>query len=420
MPNLSANARRALPASIQTLNPFTSDRIASATALTSLMAMTVLVTLPALLPLARRLTPWLLAYCALLTLLAFARSRSAIRAIGVPVVRALVALVALMGWATVSLQWSLWSDKGLESVGLGVAMLTTAAIVTAAKVNEHTVRLQRWLAFGLTIGASLVVLDLLTGAWIISTFHRAIQTYNYNMVVVTLLALSFAQWRKDPAGSWWPNALSIVAVVIAIFISDSQSAQLAIAVAALAAIAAACLPLQIFRPLMIAALGFYWLASPWLTTIADYVALDLGYAGNTANIHERLEIWRGYSLMSLQGLPLGWGVGSSGAASLIDTYPTLADDIRKGLRASHPHSNPLQVLIELGLPGVLFAWVASAQMLYAFDISERQERARVAAALAGLLTVGLVGHGLWQGWWLATIVCALFAMRITSAAHDTP
>jgi O-antigen ligase len=115
---------------------------------------------------------------------------------------------------------------------------------------------------------------------------------------------------------------------------------------------------------------------------------------------------------------LGWGLDSSraipGGKELIRL-----DQTRLPL---HPHNAPLQVWLELGLPGaVLFAallgwlWLRIATAawppLYA---------AACGGSLAAIYAILSAGWGIWQEWWLATLALAAFAILAMERAAVTP
>jgi O-antigen ligase len=73
---------------------------------------------------------------------------------------------------------------------------------------------------------------------------------------------------------------------------------------------------------------------------------------------------------------------------------------------------PLQVWAETGLAGVL---VALGLLLWGVVRPlSRLEARRLAprfAAFAAILAVALVGHGAWQGWWLALLGATIIWFR---------
>lgn len=71
----------------------------------------------------------------------------------------------------------------------------------------------------------------------------------------------------------------------------------------------------------------------------------------------------------------------------------------------HPHNSTLQIWLELGLPGVAALMLVLAGIGAAFLRARAPvpSRAGAAGALAAMSVPFLVGFGVWQGWWLATL-----------------
>jgi O-antigen ligase len=81
----------------------------------------------------------------------------------------------------------------------------------------------------------------------------------------------------------------------------------------------------------------------------------------------------------------------------------------------HPHNAALQIWLELGLVGAIAA--AAAMLALGRRIrGDRATRAALAGTLLAACTVGSVGYGIWQGWWMGAlwILVALGAVLIPS------
>ena len=86
----------------------------------------------------------------------------------------------------------------------------------------------------------------------------------------------------------------------------------------------------------------------------------------------------------------------------------------------HPHSAPLQTLLELGAIGAVIAlallWLVSARL----DVLSGRTRAFGQALFVAALAIGSVAFGMWQNWWLALSVSVALLVPLTapSAAGD--
>ena len=71
----------------------------------------------------------------------------------------------------------------------------------------------------------------------------------------------------------------------------------------------------------------------------------------------------------------------------------------------HPHNSVLQIRLELGAPGTaaLILILAGIGVAFLRARAPAVSRAGAAGALAAMSVPFLVGFGIWQGWWLATL-----------------
>ena len=84
----------------------------------------------------------------------------------------------------------------------------------------------------------------------------------------------------------------------------------------------------------------------------------------------------------------------------------------------HPHNAPLQLWLELGVPGavvfallVALAWLALAEVDW-----PRPFAAAAGASLMAALVASLASYGVWEEWWLSTLWFALFAILVMAGS----
>jgi O-antigen ligase len=140
---------------------------------------------------------------------------------------------------------------------------------------------------------------------------------------------------------------------------------------------------------------------PGLTQTADQIKLSAGH---------RLLIWS-FAGDRIAERPLaGWGLDSSRA------IPGGKDPIRpdETWLPLHPHNAPLQLWLELGVPGVVLfsllvthAWGSLAAAPW-----PRTFAAASGASLAIALIASFSTYGIWQEWWLGTLWFALFIILV--------
>jgi O-antigen ligase len=148
---------------------------------------------------------------------------------------------------------------------------------------------------------------------------------------------------------------------------------------------------------------------PLLAETADDVKLSAGH---------RLLIWS-FAGDRIAERPLaGWGLDASRA------IPGGKDPIRPGQTwmPLHPHNAPLQLWLELGVPGaVLFAMVVA---LFWFALATVAWPRLFAAAAGGSLMAALVAsfasYGIWEEWWLGTLWFSLFVIIVMARVAGPP
>jgi hypothetical protein len=138
---------------------------------------------------------------------------------------------------------------------------------------------------------------------------------------------------------------------------------------------------------------------------ADAVKLSAGH---------RLLIWSFVGDRIAEGPLAGWGFDASRA------MPGGKDLIRPGQTwmPLHPHDAPLQLWLELGVPGaVLFALIVALVWFALADIDwPRLFAAAAGASLMAALVVSFASYGIWEEWWLDTLWFFLFAIIVMARA----
>ena len=71
----------------------------------------------------------------------------------------------------------------------------------------------------------------------------------------------------------------------------------------------------------------------------------------------------------------------------------------------HPHNAPLQLWLELGIPGALLFVAITACLLIAIArrLRDRLAAATAATVLLVAITLSSFSYGIWQTWWLAAL-----------------
>jgi exopolysaccharide production protein ExoQ len=330
-------------------------------------------------------------------------------------------LGCLLLWGAVSALWSLDPIRSLlvaaRLTGLFVAGL---ALVAAASSIAAPGRLTLLLVAGLVLGIVMALTELATGGALSSYFsERAYQAARLNQASIAFAVLVL------PVGAMLVSfGYKICATLLAIATVGTIYA-LAGTAAKAALIAGLPMGLFLYRSGPVAAraaavisiiiivtapLTFARLARlPALSESADSVKLSAGH---------RLLIWSFAGDRIAEQALGGWGLDSSRA------IPGGEDPIRPGETwlPLHPHNAPLQLWLELGVPGAA---------LFAFGVALVWRALAHAgwpplffAAAGGGLTIAFVGcfatYGIWQEWWLGTLWFSLFLVLVMARVVGRP
>ena len=140
-----------------------------------------------------------------------------------------------------------------------------------------------------------------------------------------------------------------------------------------------------------------------------------------SSMWHRLAIWSFVGSRIAERPAFGWGLDSSraipgGDAPIPDGHPG------QTMLPLHPHNAPLQVWLELGLPGALLFALFAARLWLALG---RVPWPPLYAAAAGgslvtALTVALSSYGVWQEWLIASEFLTLFLILVMARVAAQP
>ena len=322
-------------------------------------------------------------------------------------------LGCLLLWGAASALWSVDPIRSL-TVAARLAGLFAAglALVAAAGMIAAPRRMTLFLVGGLVVGLAMAAAERATGGVLSSLFSD--RTYRASRL--NQASISFAILLLPVSAMLVCRSQKIFAVLLTIATAVTVyglagTAAKAVLVAGLPiglllyrsrpliarAAAAISIVVIVTAPLSFARL--VWL--PALSETVDGVKFSAGH---------RLLIWSFAGDRIAERALAGWGLDSSRA------IPGGEDPIRfdETWLPLHPHNAPLQLWLELGVPGaVLFALLVAL----AWAALARAEWPPLFAAAAGAsFTTAFLGcfatYGIWQEWWLGTLWFSLFVVLV--------
>jgi exopolysaccharide production protein ExoQ len=316
----------------------------------------------------------------------------------------------LLAWGAISAVWALHPTATLTLArGLAILFLAILGMIVAAGTLDTAGK--QSLCVPILVGFALCLLPLgveifsgdAVSRWIHAWQHgtEAVSFGVVDRALVLLLLFGFVAALALRQRGWM--LAGSAAMLPALFLSgfaNSQSARLSAAAGLAVFIGVWFLGRRLV--LALGALAVLFVAvvpllplGPLAPTVVKPFLIGLKYSA----LH-RFYIWEFVAHRIVERPLLGWGLNS-------------ARDIPGGDREApgggillglHPHDGPLQVWLELGLPGAaLFAallWLTFAAIA---RLEDRFARAVTAGMAVTAFGIACLSFGIWQTWWVATL-----------------
>lgn len=214
----------------------------------------------------------------------------------------------------------------------------------------------------------------------------------------------------------WPLWIATVLIFLAVALSStSQSAVIAIVGGAVVWLIASFAPRVALLGVSAAAIAIVALG-PWMVEIAllNREVFETGFFTSASAI-PRLLIWQDVARIIAEHPFLGTGLESTRVLSFFGAPP---GDLGATVGANHPHNAALQIRVEFGVLGLsLTAALFTALTIRLLKLPPDQMRV-AASTLAAIVAVSVVSHGMWQSWWLGTILLAVVVAKAYCRSSD--
>ncbi|MFN0043909.1 MAG: O-antigen ligase family protein [Alphaproteobacteria bacterium] len=339
---------------------------------------------------------------------------------------ALAPAMALGAWATLSLLWAIdWKLAAEEVLRFALALAGIAVLMAAANGldREGRVRVSRHFVRGALAGAIFLTFEIFTRGLVLKTLRGFIHpdvpflfstAFNRATAVIAILVwpLALALLRRR---AWRLTAIIPLLWGLWAIVSLDKHASAIALLAGLATFALSWLSGRL-------ATAVFCVAAILTITLAPIVPRLVLEPKNVASVfpdisfseYHRLIIWR-FTAERIADRPLlGWGMNSSRAipggkdleeTAIPERAPRGSGDNPGERLPLHPHSAPLQLWLELGLPGAALGAAFAAGLAWRLRRTAFDRPAR-AAALGAMASAGIIfamSFSLWQSWWLATL-----------------
>lgn len=319
-----------------------------------------------------------------------------------------ILVVLILVLSASSLLWAKYFDTSKAKVFKLLALLPPQILLIslATSLNKDQLKpLEKYLPIGF-IAASIFLIfemimqgvlhDLVRGMPVShiadpTDFNRgSVALVLYSFSIFGLLSLKYNSYKA---------ILVFIPLAIAVFISRSQSAQLALLVGS-ATLFLFPYQFKMAWKILKYAIIVLILATPFVTSyVYENFAQDLqnipvlakGYAG------DRLEIWDYISRYALQSPWLGYGIEATRDVTDFDSQYIFSDESD----VLHPHNFVVQIWMEFGLLGIsiLIGLIYALFTKLENQCNLVQQKIFLPTVMAVLVPASLA-YGLWQGLWI--------------------
>ncbi len=178
-----------------------------------------------------------------------------------------------------------------------------------------------------------------------------------------------------------------------------------------------CLAPKLMTNLVFLGIAALLLFAPWIFQIWYQVAEGLPLPRSTTFL-VRAEIWDKIAQLSLQKPLLGHGLESTRYIGTID----FAQKYYKGDEVTHPHNMFVQIWMDMGLVGVLFALLFcyfAWKKVASLDVSVQPA---IVAGISMYVLFALATHSLWQTWSiiLLCLMCVYTSLHLSKRNSPNP
>ena len=321
-----------------------------------------------------------------------------------------IAIGAFLLWSLISVVWSPRPVASLRDLGEFSVPIACAAAIAASGRFRPPLPWLRALAIATILACLLCIIELASGLSQRAALGLGkLMAFVFNRPAITALVLAFpvVHGLWSAAGRRASDRVLAVMVVLAVIAlalrSESASARLGLAVGASCWLAASFWP-RVAR--WVVGIGFVvtLTLAPILGMLAqDYMPATLLKRLPPMTGQARIDIWQSFGEAARARPLIGAGFGTSPTLDQNPVAALVSPERRALLAVGHPHDMPLQAWVETGAVGALLIGIAGLLLLARLGRLPPREAAPRLALFAAAFAISVVGHGAWQGWWLAVL-----------------
>lgn len=288
------------------------------------------------------------------------------------------------------------------------------------------------LAIGITLAALFSLLELHYGAPFRHQLGLKPEAFRLNRTMVTIALLLFPLFALAIAeGRIWLAYLVIPLPLFVIYGSESGAAAFGL-ILGLCGYLIARLSRKLASWSFLASTTLVWLLAPWHGAILAWLipqSVHARFVSTASSI--RVEIYRAFAY-AVEAAPL-FGAGFNTAAQPLGepAFNNVPQAMQHYILYGHPHNAALQLWVELGFVGALFAVALTLGALRMIAQLPARFQPLWYAFFAACFSISIVSHGAWQAWWVGNIGICLallaiatrlgaFSCEVDTTSHEEP
>lgn len=319
-------------------------------------------------------------------------------------------LAALIGYGALTSFWSITPDRTVDVTVKLVPILFGGWILVGAAAHldeDARRRTSSALLIGGGLALAIIAIEIATDGLIHNLlrgngFEAAGNLAHLNRTASQIAVLLWLLWLAlGRRFGFAAAALGVVAGAGVLIALDPDTPVVAV-LAGVVFFFLAYLAPQVARWLLIAGVLMVALAIPLYPILLPGIDNTLlAWGIDDFTLRHRFAIWEFTAGRAMEQLWLGWGLGSSrmipGAGNIASQLSPAAQTL-----PLHPHNALLQVWLELGVPGIVFALVTVVTVLTKIRsfFAGRKELAVALTVIFSATLIAELSYGIWQSWWL--------------------
>lgn len=335
-----------------------------------------------------------------------------------------LAIAGFLAWALIAIIWSHRPVPSLQAWGELVLPIVFVLAIAASGQWRQSPAMVRALALAIIVAAALLLIELasdLSQRAALGAGKMMAFVFNRPAIVLLLLAVPtvHALWSR-PAGARDRALAAVLAVIVLVFVfrSESEAAKLGALVLVLCWAFAALAP-----RIALAVTAFAFVLTMALAPVLG-LAVDRLMPSSVLNrldvlsARARIDIWHSFGEAARARPIAGAGFGTSAAMHEHPVAAAVSPENRTLLAVGHPHDMPLQAWAETGAIGASLLTLAGLLLIARLRRQPAAELAPRLGLFAAAFSIATVGHGAWQGWWIAALGAAILWFAMDAAPRQ--